>query len=105
MLLTICALRRSRLRLGARNLRDCSVIALLGTAIPATMYFYAVPHVPVGVLAITVALVPMLTYALSWSIGIDRFGASAPAEQLAEQFGFTGEAVAARITEWLASAG
>ena len=31
------------------------------------------------------------------SIGIDRFGASAPAKVIAEQFGFTGPAVAARI--------
>jgi transketolase len=31
------------------------------------------------------------------SIGIDRFGASAPAKVIAEQFGFTGPAVASRI--------
>jgi transketolase len=36
------------------------------------------------------------------TIGIDRFGASAPAERLAEEFGFTPEAVAARVREWLA---
>ncbi len=35
-------------------------------------------------------------------VGIDRFGESAPAEALAEHFGFTGEAVAARVREWLA---
>ena len=33
-------------------------------------------------------------------IGLDRFGASAPAEQLAEHFGFTPEKVADRIREW-----
>jgi transketolase len=33
-------------------------------------------------------------------IGIDHFGASAPAEQLAEQFGFTPEKVAQRVAEW-----
>ncbi|HEU4321475.1 MAG TPA: transketolase [Acidimicrobiia bacterium] len=35
------------------------------------------------------------------SIGIDHFGASAPAEVLAEQFGFTPEAVASRVREHL----
>ncbi len=35
-------------------------------------------------------------------IGLDRFGASAPAEELARQFGFVAESVAARIREWLA---
>ena len=33
-------------------------------------------------------------------IGIDRFGASAPAEQIAEHLGFTPEKIAARIREW-----
>ena len=33
-------------------------------------------------------------------IGIDRFGASAPAEQIAEHFGFTPEKVAERIRGW-----
>jgi transketolase len=35
------------------------------------------------------------------AIGIDHFGASAPAEVLAEQFGFTPSQVASRIREWL----
>lgn len=34
-------------------------------------------------------------------IGMHRFGASAPAEVLAEKFGFTGQAVAEKITAWL----
>jgi transketolase len=33
-------------------------------------------------------------------IGIDRFGASAPAERIAEELGFTPEKVAAKIREW-----
>jgi transketolase len=36
------------------------------------------------------------------SIGIDHFGASAPAEVLAEQYGFTPSAVADRVADWLA---
>ncbi|HUG09146.1 MAG TPA: transketolase [Acidimicrobiia bacterium] len=35
------------------------------------------------------------------SIGIDRFGASAPAEVMAEQFGFTPEAIAGKVTTFL----
>jgi transketolase len=37
------------------------------------------------------------------TIGLDRFGESAPAEALAEHFGFTPEKVAARVREWFAS--
>jgi transketolase len=33
-------------------------------------------------------------------IGIDRFGASAPYERIAEELGFTPAKVAARIREW-----
>lgn len=35
------------------------------------------------------------------SIGIDRFGASAPAEVMAEQFGFTPEAIAGKVRSFL----
>jgi transketolase len=38
------------------------------------------------------------------AIGIDRYGESAPAEALAEHFGFTGEAVAKRVREWASRA-
>jgi len=38
------------------------------------------------------------------SIGLDRFGESAPAEALAEHFGFTPEQVEARIAGWLGEA-
>ena len=34
-------------------------------------------------------------------IGIDHFGASAPAEELFQQFGLTAEHIAKRITEWI----
>lgn len=37
------------------------------------------------------------------AIGLDRFGASAPAEVLAREFGFTPEAVADRVAAWWAA--
>jgi transketolase len=36
-------------------------------------------------------------------LGMNRFGASAPTEALAEHFGFTGDKVAARVRDWLAA--
>lgn len=35
------------------------------------------------------------------TLGIDRFGASAPGNVLGESFGFTATAVTGRIREWL----
>lgn len=58
------------------DLRHFVVIALLGTAIPGVLYFYAARHLPAGILAITIALVPMMTYALSLILGLDRRSAS-----------------------------
>jgi transketolase len=43
-----------------------------------------------------------ITGADGLNIGIDRFGASAPADVLAEQYGLTPGAVAERIRSWLA---
>ncbi len=37
------------------------------------------------------------------NIGIDQFGASAPAGVLAEKYGFTAEAVVGRVADWLAA--
>lgn len=65
---------RFHFHFGGANCIHACFIAVFGTAVPATLYFYAAPKVPAGVLAITVALVPMLTYALSWMLAIDRFG-------------------------------
>jgi len=39
----------------------------------------------------------------SLRIGLDHFGASAPAEVIAKEFGFTPDAVADRIERWLPS--
>lgn len=65
LLLSICLLRRRPPRLAPGYGRFYLVCALFGTAVPGTIYFYAAPHVPAGVLAITIATVPMMTYALT----------------------------------------
>jgi len=36
------------------------------------------------------------------AMGLDHFGASAPAKRLAAEWGFTAQAVAERIRDWLA---
>ena len=73
VVLALVSLFRGRWpRLDGSNLFRFTVIALLGTAVPGVLYFYAARHVPAGILAITIALVPMMTYALSLFLGIDR---------------------------------
>ena len=64
-LMVICLLRRRPPRLLPGYGRFYLTCALLGTVIPGTLFFYAAPHVPAGVLSITIATVPMMTYALT----------------------------------------
>lgn len=50
-----------------------TIIGLIGTVIPGTLYFYAASRVPAGILAITVTLAPMLTYAATLGLGADVY--------------------------------
>jgi drug/metabolite transporter (DMT)-like permease len=59
-----------------RHIKHYVIIALIGNTIPTVLYFYAVAHVPAGILAITISLVPMMTYALAWSLGLEAAVAS-----------------------------
>jgi len=73
VLLPICIFRRQLPRLDWQNIKRFTVIALAGTAVPGTLFFYAASHVPAGILAISIALVPMLTYAFAWILGMDKY--------------------------------
>lgn len=73
VLLVIYMFRR---RWPVLTLRHCGLylfLGLLGTAGPGALYFYAATHVPAGVLAITIATVPLMTYGGSWLLRIEAF--------------------------------
>jgi len=52
------------------------ICAILGTAVPGVLFYYAAAHVPAGVLSITVTLVPILTVLLAVLLGIERLALS-----------------------------
>ena len=52
------------------------IVALLGTAVPSVCFYYAAARVPAGVLAITVTLVPILTYGLALLMRSEMFSAT-----------------------------
>jgi hypothetical protein len=64
--------RRRPLPLGRRFLVFYLVCGLIGTAVPSTLFFYAAAHVTAGVLAITIASVPILTFAAALAFRLDR---------------------------------
>jgi drug/metabolite transporter (DMT)-like permease len=67
--------RRRRLPLDGDHLRFYAACGVLGTAVPGTLYFYAAPHLPAGVLAVTVATIPMMTFVGALAARIDRMAA------------------------------
>ena len=62
LLLVYVYLRRRRLSMAWPAIKLYIIVALLGTTIPSVCFYYAAAHVPAGVLAITVTLVPILTW-------------------------------------------
>jgi drug/metabolite transporter (DMT)-like permease len=61
-------------RLGSgRYLLFYLVCGVLGTALPSTLYYYAAPHLPAGVLSITLGLTPLLTFAAAVLLKLDRY--------------------------------
>ena len=65
--------RRRRLPLDRRHLRFYLLCGLLGTAIPSTLYYYAAPHLPAGVLAITLGLTPLITFVGAVALRVDQY--------------------------------
>ena len=50
----------------------CTVCGVLGSVIPGIAYFYAASHVSPGVLAITIATVPLMTFLAAAILGVER---------------------------------
>lgn len=64
--------RRARLPLDWRTLGLFAVTGLLGLTLPATAIFWSAQHLPVGIVTMLFALVPMLTYAMALVLHLDR---------------------------------
>lgn len=72
-LLALCAVRNRWPVLDRRHLIIYLIIGSIGSLIPGTLFFMAAAHVPAGILAITVATIPLMTYGASWMLRIDAF--------------------------------
>lgn len=73
LLAAVQVIRRKPLPLSRRHLAVYVVCGILGTALPTSLFFYAAAHIPAGIISITVATVPMLTFALAWMIQLEGF--------------------------------
>jgi len=73
ILLLVTVIRKKPLSVLKDKLGFVFTVAMLGAAIPGVLFYYAAPHVPAGVLSITVALIPLMTYAFSIPLKLERF--------------------------------
>ncbi len=72
VLTTALLLSGRRLPLGRRHLVFFLICGFLGTALPNSLSYTAYRHLPVGVISIVIALVPMATLLLALPLGIER---------------------------------
>lgn len=69
----ICAVRGRGLPLGPVHLGFYLFIALVGTVLPHAASYQAVLFLPVGVLAITLSLIPMIAFPVALLLGNESF--------------------------------
>ena len=73
ILLSFSSLRGRRFTPRRHHIGPFIIIALLGVGVPGVAFFIAASRVPSGILAITVTLVPILTYCMALSLRIEAF--------------------------------
>ena len=70
ILLVFTQMRGRPLPVSKRHLKIYVIVALLGASLPNSLFYFAAPHVQAGVLSITVALIPILTYGIAMAIAL-----------------------------------
>jgi len=70
---TLALARGERFPLGPQYIFTYVVWGLLSVAAPITLLTWIAPNLPAGIITLTMVLVPLVTYALSVTFGVDRF--------------------------------
>lgn len=72
----ITLIQRKPVPLTRATLGFSVVIAVIGTIIPNSTFYYAVAHLPAGIMSIVISTVPLLSFPIALMIGMDRFSAA-----------------------------
>ncbi len=73
ILLIISLMRRKPVVLKRRDVGMFAFVALFGTLVPTTLWFVNARHLPAGVLAIVISLVPMFSLPIAVSLRLEKF--------------------------------
>lgn len=71
-MLAVGAMRRELPKFTFRHLRAYFAFGALGVAIPVPLLTFVAPKLPVGIITLLLILVPLITYFLSYLLGIER---------------------------------
>ena len=75
LLLGFSILRGQKLNIKLKDLRIILLLTFLGAMLPNIFFYYAAAHVSAGILSITVTVVPIATYALSFLLKLETISA------------------------------
>ena len=75
MLLFYTIIRGQKIRFRLKDLQIILLLAFLGPMLPNMFFYYAAAHVSAGILSITITVVPIATYALSFILKLEAISA------------------------------
>jgi len=73
ILLAVCLARRRAVPISRELVSLYVSAALLGMVAPGVIFFYAAAHMPAGILSISIAIIPALTFLASAVLRLERF--------------------------------
>jgi drug/metabolite transporter (DMT)-like permease len=85
-------IRRKPLSVNRQTLTFAVIVALIGTIIPNSTFYYSIAHLPAGIMSILISTVPLISFPIALLLGMDRFSAARIAGLLC---GLTGVALIA----------
>lgn len=71
----ILAIQRRAVPVTKETLRFAVIIALIGTIIPNSTFYYSVARLPSGIMSILISTVPLMAFPVAMMLGMDRFSA------------------------------
>ncbi len=72
---TVLIVQRRAVPLTKETLSFAVIIALIGTIIPNSAFYYSVAHLPSGIMSILISTVPLMAFPVAMMLGMDRFSA------------------------------